>query len=166
RPPVGLRFDRPCQRAMGAVPSDPGYMTLLPHPRFRYPNARRFVSRKPRSAPPFNNGRPACGLPLSTNRMRKKKPTRLPSTVPSATNAFGARPAKDRPEGDPEDRGHASRGHKADRVDDVPLRELHEDVDEKRGDAERDDGRDVCKGVLEVWVRILAGRVVQPIVQR
>src|SRR5437667_7418909 len=82
---------------MGGVPSDPGYMTLLPHPRFRYPNARRFVSRKPRSAPPFNNGRPACGLPLSTNRMRKKKPTRLPSTVPSATNAFGARPAKDRP---------------------------------------------------------------------
>src|SRR5881409_3615093 len=55
RPPVGLRFDRPCQRAIGVVPTEPGYMTLLPHARFRCPYARRFVSTKPRSAPPFSS---------------------------------------------------------------------------------------------------------------
>src|SRR2546426_4971221 len=41
--------------------------------------------------------KPRLRIALRTNRMRKKNPTRLPRTVPMATNAFGSRPRNDRP---------------------------------------------------------------------
>src|SRR3989442_619274 len=70
----------------GSRPNRAGIYDPSAHARFRYPYARRFVSTKPRSAPPFSSGSPACGLPFRTNRMRKKNPTRLPRTVPAAPN--------------------------------------------------------------------------------
>src|SRR6266566_3561862 len=58
---------------------------------------RRLVTRKPRSAPPFRRGKPACGFPLRTYRIKTKKPTRLPMTVPNATVMNGATGPNERP---------------------------------------------------------------------
>src|SRR5438445_5597765 len=92
-----LAFRSSLPEGHGSRPNRAGIYDPSAHARFRYPYARRFVSTKPRSAPPFSRGSPACGLPFRTNRMRKKNPARLPRTVPAATNALGSRPRNDRP---------------------------------------------------------------------
>src|SRR5438552_4913312 len=66
RPPVGFRRDRPCHRAMGAEPKGWAYLTVPGQPMWTVPYTSKLAMMKPRSAPPFRRGRPACGFPFRT----------------------------------------------------------------------------------------------------
>src|SRR2546425_12323488 len=79
------------------APKNGAYMTVLGHTMWIVPYTIRLVTRKPRSAPPFKRGNPACGFPFRTYRIKTKKPTRLPMTVPNATVMNGATGPNERP---------------------------------------------------------------------
>src|SRR5438128_7049831 len=72
------------------APKNGAYMTVVGHTMWIVPYTIRLVTRKPRSAPPFKRGKPACGFPLRTYGIKTKKPARLPMTVPNATVMNGA----------------------------------------------------------------------------
>src|SRR5207245_10871032 len=79
------------------APKNGAYMTVVGHTMWIVPYTIRLVTRKPRSAPPFKRGSPACGFPLRTYRIKTKKPRRLPMTVPNATVMNGASGPNERP---------------------------------------------------------------------
>src|SRR5947209_17454120 len=79
------------------APKNGPYMTVVGHTMWIVPYTRRLVARKPRRAPPFKRGKPACGFPLRTYRIKTKKPARLPMTVPNATVMNGATGPNERP---------------------------------------------------------------------
>src|SRR3989454_12541188 len=82
RPPVGLRFDRPCQRAMGVVPTEPGYMTLLPSREVQIPVREEVREQEAEERAAVQQGKPGLRITLQDEAHEEEKSHEAPEDRP------------------------------------------------------------------------------------